>query len=346
MFFFWRKPKFKISQFVGGWKPSTPDRRDYSWNKIFGGSTPDIEDLPNEFYLPKKPRLPIQHNIPACVLCSFAFAQQYNEEIEHFQKVDLSALFGWLLTPHTPRGTDYRSAAKTVKDKGLCLHKLLPDNFHKGKPHTENKNLLTNKVSTEALRHRIKGYSFLDVFDLDSIKRAIHRGHPVLIAVGGNNYNWNNAIIEKNGGVVKPGKIDWYHSVCATGWKGNRMYFANWWGKKWAKDGYSYLDESYRLSAAMSIEDVTRGIRENIVKAPNLPAVYWIVNGIKHAFISAKVYADFFPKRDMDGNILRDNNGDPIPQWGHVKEIPEPKLNSIPRGVDLTVQNIGTIVAQ
>ena len=295
------REEFNIADYHGGWKKDKEDSHDFSWGKYFGGITPLEEELPEKFsWRDKMPKeLPFQGAIPSCVMCSFIFTQAFNQKKEWNKSFRLSWRFLWANSPHNPTGASYREVAKVLRQMGTSSYDLCPDQPEKGFSWVSDKANVSNKAATEALQHRIDNYTFPDVFEL---KRAIYRS-PLPIAVGGNKDCWNKMAVKNNNNVVKyDGNIKWYHSIVATGFDGDKIEFANWFGKDWGDNGYGWLEEGYPLSGIISLDDLVLNVLK-VAKTEDDPAVYWIANGWKHAIVSAEIYREIF--HDPDWQLVK-----------------------------------------
>ena len=288
--------KMDISLFTGGWRPDKVDNRDIRWNKYFGGITPEEKELPQKFSwrnkLPKD--LPYQGSIPSCVACSFIFAQAFNQEKEWNKQFRLSWRFLWANSPHNKSGSSYREMAQVLRKMGTSSYSLCPDKPEMGYSWVEDRANVPNKAAKEALGHRINNFTYPDVFE---IKRAIFRS-PTPIAVGGNNSDWDATAVKKNNNVVKNSGVKWYHSIVATGWDGDKIEFANWFGPNWGDNGFAWLEEGYPLSAAISLEDLVLNVIK-VAKVAGDPAVYWIANGWRLPVVVSEVYQEIFHDPDF-----------------------------------------------
>ena len=310
---FWKKKPFNLDNFTGGWEKGVEDERDYGWAASFSSSTPELKELPQKFsWRDKMPKhLPVQLQIPSCVMCSFAFVQAFNQQQEWNKDFRLSWRFLWANSPHSNKGANYREVAKSLRKMGTSSYALCPDKAEKGFSWVEDRINVSNEAATEALQHRINHYTFPDIFD---IKRAIYRS-PLPIAVGGNNDQWNRDNVKKNNNIVDYIIAKWYHSVVAVGWDGDKIEIANWFGSDWGDKGYGFLREGYPINAAISLEDLVIN-KERIVKVEGNSAVWRIFNGMRRAFASAKIYQEWFND----------------PDWQLVKTITEKELNSYKKG--------------
>ena len=313
MSLFRKKSSFNVSSYRGGWNPSKTDNRDFKWSQTLGAITPELEELPERFsWRDKMPKeLPSQLDIPSCVACSFALVQSFQQQQEWNKIIRLCWRFLWANSAHSKNGSDYRTMAKTLMKMGTASYKLCPDNPEKGYAWVEDRANISNEAATEALGHRINSYTFPDTFD---IKRAISRG-PIPIAVGGSNSEWNRDVVKANGNVVKYDSVKWYHSIVAVGWDGDRIEIANSFGKDWGDKGYAYLASGYPLNAAISLEDLVLNLTK-VAKTEKSSAVFWIVNGWKHAVASAEVYMSIFHD----------------PDWRMVKTITQEEMDSYYEG--------------
>lgn len=293
-----KKMKPKISQFATGWIADRYDFRDWHWDDIFSSLTPGSEELPDEFSWKEKlpTEIPIQKNIPSCCSCSFSFLQAFNSKQEGYGADFLASWrFIWAnLSSKTPVGSTFRDNAKVVQELGVSREAYCPSSPEKGYDWVSDKNNLTQKSYDDALRYRIKNYSYVNAPDL---KRAIYR-QPVIVAVYGNNQCWQDFSkpIEYCGWE----KAEWTHAICIYGWdKDGNWEFVNWWGKD---KTFGKLKTGYPFAAMLSVEDLpdiepviikdTSSIR--LVRTVLAPAVYLLCNEILHPIKDETTFKEYF----------------------------------------------------
>ena len=250
-----------VKKLKGGWVEDEVDHRDYSWELLFGATTPEASKLPAIFSWKNKmpSKLPVQGDEPACVSHCFACYQMFNS-LKEGNDIELSPRFLYSLTGKPNVGRNFRSHAKLLRDTGDTLESAFPNNTKLSHAKYCDKSLITTHMKELAERYKIKSWTVLNP-DLDSLKRAISRG-PVAIAVGGNNKNWKSA--NKNG--IPSGKNDWYHAILAIGWNKDKIEIANWWKHL----PYGFLASGYPVRSAYSLEDIS-----DFPKPPE-PARGWV----------------------------------------------------------------------
>lgn len=140
--------------------------------------------------------------------------------------------------PGIDDGTRLRSCAKAIIKYGRPPETIWPFSVLK----------VNRKPSIGAYRHGFDdrgnhGYYRVALADVDAVKRLLASGIPVLggwaIDDGFGGYNGQ--------GVVRPGGKSWGgHAMVLTGYYADGTFkLANSWGRKYGRDGYAIVDESF-----------------------------------------------------------------------------------------------------
>ena len=271
--------RFDLTNYKGGFQSDTKDVRDYKWDLIFGSSTP--VSIPDSFEIENLPLIaPIQAHSNSCVSCSFSYVEAFKQIKEYKKDFDLSWRYIWANTPHTQSGSTFRDNAKTCQE-GIASTKTCPNFENKLKEWIENPDNITEEARAEAPFNRIKNYQYVSWLDF---RRALYRGEPLIIAVGGNQTDWNGNNVRNNNYIIdqegQQSHREWLHAIVVVGYRkvnGHFIYkFRNWWGDDWGDNGFAWLKNPDILSI-ISVEDIIIK-RKNMkfVKLENENAVYLI----------------------------------------------------------------------
>jgi len=237
--------------FSFGFFESPEDYRDIPLQAVISDET----NLPEEFELNIE-QLPNwnQKQIGSCIGHASAKGKQVLELKETGKVIPLSPRFIYALCKSQDglpyEGTFYRMAGKVLMDYGCATEMTVPNNSDL--THAEYINLKNIPPSAykEAKQYAIKGYVYVNPFNLDSLKRGIMAG-GVLLGMKLDNNWWTN----KEGmrsykaedilPLRVPKQILGGHAVFAYKWDKfegrDRIWIVNSFGDKWGINGNGYF---------------------------------------------------------------------------------------------------------
>lgn len=245
--------------------PSPEDGRDILMSAFL-----PVFSVPHKFdYTEQMTSVKDQGTEGTCV--GFACAvgiKEYQEKIEHTQKIELSPRFLYQKCKERDgipdqEGTYIRIALKILKEIGVCEEDYWP--YIARNPGSPKPGAVEN-----ANRYKIKAYARLD--SLDIIKRSLVVNGPCVAGVPVY-ANWMTPEVYSTGKVPAPGnsRLVGGHAICIVGFDDDTqlLKFKNSWSTDWGDNGYGYLpyhymelDRSEAWSATDLIEDP-----ETLVKA-------------------------------------------------------------------------------
>lgn len=235
-----------------GWKPDTPDLRDYVYSpRSKGGRLPKAVDLSERFFTVWN-----QGTLGSCtaqtVGAAALFRDIYDRDLSiivpsrHFIYYNTRVLEG---TEAYDSGAEIRNAIKALSKFGYPSEEVEPYRIK----------AFDNKPSARsykaALKQKIKRYERVER-NLSHFRKLLHKGFP--IAFGFTVYESIYLSKVTKSGLVpvptKKEKTDGGHAVLCVGYDDEReaIIFRNSWGKGWGRGGYGFLPYEYILDANLS----------------------------------------------------------------------------------------------
>jgi C1A family cysteine protease len=242
-----------------GWKPDSPDPRDYIYK------LPKIATLPSTVDLrPYCPPIYDQGNLGSCTAQAIAAALEYEQikkKGKHFVPSRLFIYYNervMLGTVNYDSGAMIRDGMKSVNNQGACNETIWPYVIPK---------FTTKPISlayNEALKYRTKIYSKVDQ-NLTALKKCLSAGDPFVFGfLVFQSFITSN--VKKTGVLPMPGSresIIGGHAVLCVGYddKNRKFIIRNSWGKNWGINGYftmpyDYLTNSYLTRDIWVIKDL------------------------------------------------------------------------------------------
>lgn len=235
-----------------GWKPDTPDHRDYVYApKSKGIRLPKLVDLSDRFFT-----IWNQGSLGACTAHAVGAAALYRDIYDrdisitvpsrHFIYYNTRVLEG---TEAFDSGAEIRSAIKSLAKFGYPSESLEP---YKIKDFNEKP---SSKSYRAAVREKIKRYERVER-NLHHFRRLLHQGFPISFGFTVYESIYSDRVTRT--GLVpvpkKKEKCDGGHAVLCVGYDDEReaVIFRNSWGKGWGRDGYGFLPYEYILDANLS----------------------------------------------------------------------------------------------
>lgn len=176
-----------------------------------------------------------QKRIGSCVGHAHAVIHIYNDFKENGKIPNLSPRYIYALSKKldgsSAEGTFPRISAKIESESGCATQNTVPNNCDL--THEQYINITeTDEIKKDAKPYKIKGYAN-GIYTSEQLKNAIYQNGLVAITITVGGYT----------SPIKKGSIG-LHRVVAYGYKGDRFYFRNSWGKEWGDNGNGYFDFS------------------------------------------------------------------------------------------------------
>jgi len=227
-----------------GWKPDTPDQRDYKF-------------IARKVRIPKSidwrsgmPPIYNQGNLGSCTANAIAAAVDWERKKQGEQFISPSRLFIYYNervmenTVGSDAGASIRDGIKNVKNQGDCPEKEWPYDIEKFAVCPDA------KCYADALKYKAVKYLRVNT-EITPLKKAL-AGRPVVF--GFTVYeSFESKAVAKTGIVPMPRKSESVlggHAVCAVGYDDQKqaVICRNSWGARWGDKGYFYLPYKYFTS--------------------------------------------------------------------------------------------------
>lgn len=221
------------------------DIRDYRLELVAGA-----EPLPLEYSLRNNIEfVKHQDGSSSCVGQSFSYYAEMLNYLETGIWLKLSARDIYSLIFLGNGGAFIRDAASKITNSGVVPEINAPS-YEDSNPPSEafmrNRDDITSGEVEEGMTYLAKSYVTWSNSNFEQFKRAIYQGKGAVIAAWGNNYCWQNSIIQTPDSADQ---CDWGHAIYCCGWKVingvEYLEFVNSWGEEWGDNGFGYLPKSY-----------------------------------------------------------------------------------------------------
>jgi len=242
----------KRPRFGFGWKPDTPDQRDYVHSpKGKGGRLPKIVDLSDRFFT-----IWNQGSLGSCTAQTVGAAALYRDIFDrdlsitvpsrHFIYYNTRVIEG---TEGFDSGAEIRNAIKSLAKFGYPSESEEP---YRIKDFREKPSIKSYRI---AAREKIKRYERVER-NLTHFRRLLAKGFPISFGFTVYESIYSPKAI-KTGLVPLPKKkekTDGGHAVLCVGYNDEleAVIFRNSWGKGWGREGYGFLPYEYILDPNLS----------------------------------------------------------------------------------------------
>ncbi len=217
--------------------------------------------LPLEFSVRDKiGKIKDQGGSLSCVGQASSYYAEVLNQIETGEKIQLSARDVYsLIFDQNTGGANLRDGAKKITNSGVILEKDAPS-YENGTAPSEAFMRQRSDISPEeqetGMTYLAKSYFTFSNKKWETYKQAIFRGNGCITGAMGNNYCWQNAILEVPG----KGQEDWGHCIFLIGWKiiegKEYLEFCNSWGENWGDGGFGYMPKEY-VEAGLTFNPIT-----------------------------------------------------------------------------------------
>lgn len=114
--------------------------------------------------------------------------------------------------------------------------------------------------NTEAAKHKIKSYREIAITDINTVKRYLAEGHPVVLGacLGDNYMNASGSSVIYSKGTTNQTGMHAYHAMMCVGYDNNRggsngaFRIVNSWGEDWGDNGFVWIDANYMCSSSFA----------------------------------------------------------------------------------------------
>ncbi|MCQ7582456.1 C1 family peptidase, partial [Salmonella enterica] len=118
----------------------------------------------------------------------------------------------------------------------------------------------SSSANTDAAKHKIKSYREIKVNDVNTVKRYLAEGHPVVIGacLGDNFMSATSSSVIYSKGTTNLTGMHAYHAMLCVGYDNNRggsngaFRIVNSWGETWGDNGFVWLDADYMCSTGFA----------------------------------------------------------------------------------------------
>ena len=116
---------------------------------------------------------------------------------------------------------------------------------------------VTQSETTDANKHKIKSYREIQISDVNTVKRYLAEGHPVVLGacLGDNYMNASGSSVIYSKGTTNSTGMHAYHAMMCVGYDNSRggsngaFRIINSWGDGWGDNGFIWLDADYMCSS-------------------------------------------------------------------------------------------------
>lgn len=118
----------------------------------------------------------------------------------------------------------------------------------------------TSTENTDAAKHKIKSYREIKINDVNTVKRYLAEGHPVVLGacLGDNYMNASGSTVIYSKGTTNSTGMHAYHAMMCVGYDNSKggsngaFRIVNSWGTSWGDSGFVWLDADYMCSTGFA----------------------------------------------------------------------------------------------